>query len=160
MKLHYDVSDLERLERTIKKVGELPQKHVTAAARKGSTVVKRGVLGKVPVDTGAIKRGIKVTGERKRTRNKKVYQLVFDRKYNSIFQKPVANPSRGRRKIAYYPASQEYGFFTRSKGGGLSYVPGYHFMREGAEQTSVEAKRVIVKTVTDKMEKEWVKKNA
>lgn len=155
----YDDADFKKLRATVKKVGIIPQKYVTSAAGKGATIVGRSIKNKVPVgETGNLKRGIKRIGERRNNKNKKVYQYTFDKNMNDIFQKPVKNPGKGRRNIAYYPASQEHGFFTRSKGNGLDYVPGYHFMSGGVEESDAKARTVIVRTVLDKVEKEWVKK--
>lgn len=117
---------------------QVPQKCVTKAAGKGATVVRKAVRGTVPVDTGALKKGIIRKGERSRTKGKKVYDLMFDPSMNDVFQKPIKNPGEagGKSPKGYYPASMEYGFLTRSKGGGYSYVPGYHFMRDAAEASS------------------------
>ena len=51
---------------------DIPQKCVTKAAGKGANVVRKAVRGEVPVDTGALKRGIVRTGERSRKKGKKV----------------------------------------------------------------------------------------
>lgn len=148
------------LNKTLKKVEKIPQKCVTKAAGKGTNVVRRAVRGKVPVgETGNLKRGIIRVGERSRLKGKKVYDLMFDPAMNDVFQKPIQNPGEagGKNKHAYYPASMEYGFLTRSKGGGYSYVPGYHFMRDAAEETSPAAKLEMVTVFTQELEKEWSK---
>lgn len=151
--------DMARFKQTLDRVGKLPQKVVTKAAGKGRTVVRRAIRGEVPVDTGTLKRGIISTGEKSRVKGKKVYQLRFDPALNDVFQKPIFNPGEagGKNPKGYYPASMEYGFLTRSKGGGLSYVPGYHFMRQGAEQSGTAAKSAMIRTATAELEKEWVK---
>lgn len=138
---------------------QVPQKCVTKAAGKGATVVRKAVRGTVPVDTGALKKGIIRKGERSRTKGKKVYDLMFDPSMNDVFQKPIKNPGEagGKSPKGYYPASMEYGFLTRSKGGGYSYVPGYHFMRDAAEASSSPAKKVMIQTLNDEIDKEWSK---
>lgn len=151
-----------KLKAMLQRTEKVPQRTVTKAAGKGLTVVRRHVRGKVPVDTGELKRGLIRKSERSRTKGKKVYELTFDPKKNDIFQKPVKNPGEAGSKStkgghAYYPASQEYGFLTRSKGGGLSYVPGYHFLRQGAEESRIEVSKVIVDTTIKELEKEWTK---
>lgn len=139
---------------------DIPQKCVTKAAGKGANVVRKAVRGEVPVDTGTLKRGIVRTGERSRTKGKKVYEVTFSASMNDIFQRPIKNPGEagGQSKHGYYPASMEYGFLTRSKGGGLSYVPGYHFMQHAAEASSATAKREMVNALNDAIDKEWAKK--
>lgn len=138
---------------------QVPQKCVTKAAGKGATVVRKAVRGTVPVDTGALKKGIIRKGERSRTKGKKVYDLMFDPSMNDVFQKPIKNPGEagGKNPKGYYPASMEYGFLTRSKGGGYSYVPGYHFMRDAAEASSSPAKKVMIQALNDEIDKEWSK---
>ena len=151
--------DMAKFKQTLDKVGILPQKVFTKAAGKGRTVVRKAVRGQVPVDTGMLKRGIVSKGERSRTKGKKVYEVRFDPALHHVFQKPISHPGEagGKNPTAYYPASMEYGFLTRSKGGGLSYVPGYHFMRKAAEQVEAAAKQAMIRTAITELEKEWVK---
>lgn len=160
MNLVIDWSEELRLNGMLQRIEKVPQKVVNKSAGKGATAVRKAIRPKIPVRTGALKKGIKRDGERSRYKGKKVYDLMFDPAMNDIFQKPIKNPGEfgGQRDHAYYPASMEYGFLTRSKGGGLSYVPGYHFMREGTEESSSEARRAIVHTMTTELEKEWMKK--
>lgn len=138
----------------------VPKKCVTKAAGKGANVVRRAIRSGVSVDTGALKRGIIRTGERSRLKGKKVYDLMFDPGMNNVFQKPIKNPGEagGKSDKGYYPASMEYGFLTRSKGGGYSYVPGYHFMRDGAETSSAAAKTEMITVLNQEIDKEWAKK--
>lgn len=142
-------------------VEKIPQKCVTKAAGRGATVVRKAVRGEVPVgETGNLKRGVVRKGERSRAKGKKVYALMFDPGMNDIFQKPIKNPGEagGKSDHGYYPASMEYGFLTRSKGGGLSYVPGYHFMRKAAESSSTSAKKEMIRVFNEEIDKEWAKK--
>lgn len=163
-RMEFDTLDLKRLEKSLDKLGMLPQKVVTSAVNKGTTVVKRSIRGEAPVRTGALKRGIIRGAEhpKKKISGKKVNDLKFDPKMNKIFQKPIKNPgvAGGERPTGYYPASMEHGFLTRSKGGGYHYVSGHHFMREGAEESKKEFDQTIIKDMTQKLEKEWRKKNA
>lgn len=158
-KLTFYLKDLPKFHAALRRVEKIPQKAVTKAAGKGATVVRKAVRSTVPEDTGALKRGIIRKGERSRTKGKKVYDLMFDPGMNDIFQKPIKNPGEagGKSPHGYYPASMEYGFLTRSKGNGLSYVPGYHFMRKAAESSEFPARQAIVKTLTDELQKEWTR---
>lgn len=154
-----DFTDMAKLHKALDRVEKVPQKVVTKAAGKGATVVRKAVRGQAPVATGALKRGIIRSGEHSRTKGKKVYDLMFSSSMNDVFQKPIKNPGEagGKNPKGYYPASMEYGFLTRSKGGGYSYVPGYHFMREGAASSSTAAKQTMIRTATAELEKEWAK---
>lgn len=163
--LSFDFRDTARLAADLQRVGTVPQKYVTKAAGKGASVVRGAVRAAAPVgETGQLKRGIIRVGERSRVKGKKVYDLMFDPAKNDIFQKPIPAPGTkhpGRRKTnykhAYYPASMEYGFLTRSEGGGYSYVPGYHFMRDATEGASAEASKVMIDQFCTQLEKEWRK---
>lgn len=139
---------------------DVPKRCVSRAAGKGATVVRRAIRIEAPVDTGELRRGIVRTGERSRRKGKKVYDIMMDPGKNDIFQKPIINPgvAGGKSPKGYYPASMEYGFLTRSKGGGLSYVPGYHFMRKATEQSASTAASAMVDTLNKEIDKVWQKK--
>lgn len=147
------------MAKTLEKVEKIPQKCVNKAAGKGANVVRRSIRGRVPVLSGDLKRGIIRNGERSRYKGKKVYDLMFDPAMNDVFQKSIQNPGEagGKNKHAYYPASMEYGFLTRSKGGGYSYVPGYYFMRDGAVESAPAASIEMATVFTKELEKEWSK---
>lgn len=84
---------------------------------------------------------------------------------NSTFQKPVKKPgARGSTKTghghAYYPVSQDWGYITGSDdGGGIKFVEGLHFMREGAESTQLASEKAIVSKLNEKLETEWMKRS-
>ena len=163
----YQAEDLDDLEKSIKRLGEYPKKQLTSAVRAGAKVVHRAIVSNAPELTGDLKRGIIIHKERTKTPGKVVYDLMFDPAKNKIFQKPIKNKVRSKVGYAYYPASQEYGFFTRRPGGGMEFsrpdgdgvtldkVPGKHFMREGAESASEQAKSVIIGKALADIEKEW-----
>ncbi len=164
--LVFQVKGFDNFVGVLGKMENVPQKCVTKAAGKGANVVRKAVRAEAPVDTGNLKRGIRRTGERSRKKGKKVYSIYVD---VDAGQRVVYNPryTKTYRKVdgkgtkefyAYYPASMEYGFMTRSKGNGLSYVPGYHFMRKSAEATSRAAKTEMIKTLNEEIDKEWAKK--
>lgn len=132
---------MKKLQKSLKKVGSVPQKVVTPAARKGMNVALKSAKVNAPVDTGELKSGMKLVGERSRTKGKKVYQVVFDRAKNDTFQ---TRNSLGDIN-GYYPASQEYGFFARDG----KYVPGYHFL----EKSLTGNVNKIEKTIVDEMQK-------
>lgn len=157
--VEFDLKDIEKAVEMLNKVGKSPQRAVSRAAAKAATIVKRAIRqGTVPVGrTGNLKRAIARKAEKTRKRGKKVYEITFDRKYNEVLQKPIKNPGEagGKNPKAYYPASQEYGFLTRSKGGGIRYVPGLHFMRQGAENADAQARQVMMETLEKELDKLW-----
>lgn len=157
MNLTFDLNEMIKLELALRRVEKVPQKAVSKAAGKGTSVVRKAIRGKVPVgETGQLKRGIIRSREKKKVNGKVVYDLLFDPAKNDIFQKPIKNPGEagGNSDHGYYPASMEWGFLTRSKGGGLSYVPGYHFMRKATEESSSAVEHETVATMVDELVKE------
>ena len=159
-----DMRDLVEAKKTFDAMGDLPARIVTAAAGRGATVVKRAVKnsGEMPVLTGTMRHAIRrLRPERSKVKGKKVYPMGFDSKLNSVLQKPIQNPGEagGANSHAYYPASMEYGFLTRSKGGGISYFPGFHFMAEVGERTREAAKAAMAKKFNEAIQKEWRKRH-
>ena len=138
-----EVVGIRELEKAIERMGQIPVKHVTAAARKGMRPPVKAARKDAPHDTGALRRGIKLKGERSRLARygKKVYSIVFDSSLNDVFQTKNADG----KIVGYYPASQEYGWVTRSG----SAIPGQLFVTNAynAEQETIE------KTITDELMK-------
>ncbi|MDZ7370256.1 MAG: HK97 gp10 family phage protein [candidate division KSB1 bacterium] len=138
----FEIVGLKELERSLKKLGDVPQKYVTKASRKAMMIALRSAKTNAPVDTGELKSGLKLVGEKSRFKGKKVYQVTFDRAKNDIFQKR----NKDGEIVAYYPASQEYGFFARNG----RYIPGYHFL----ENALVENTDKIANTIISEMGKQ------
>lgn len=160
--VHMD--DLLEARRTFDAMGQLPAKIVTAAAGRGATVVKRAVKNsaEIPVLTGTMRKAVRrLRAERSKVKGKKVYPVGFDPAMNSVLQKPIRNPGEagGQNDKAYYPASMEYGFLTRSKGGGISYFPGFHFMAAAGESVRGEANAAMAKKFNEAIQKEWRKRH-
>ena len=158
------MDDLLEARRTFDAMGQLPAKIVTAAAGRGATVVKRAVKNsaEIPVLTGTMRKAVRrLRAERSKVKGKKVYPVGFDPAMNSVLQKPIRNPGEagGQNDKAYYPASMEYGFLTRSKGGGISYFPGFHFMAEAGESVRGEANAAMAKKFNEAIQKEWRKRH-
>ena len=160
--VHMD--DLLEARRTFDAMGQLPARIVTAAAGRGATVVKRAVKNsaEIPVLTGTMRKAVRrLRAERSKVKGKKVYPVGFDPTMNSVLQKPIQNPGEagGQNDKAYYPASMEYGFLTRSKGGGISYFPGFHFMAAAGESVRGEANAAMAKKFNEAIQKEWRKRH-
>ena len=157
-RVKFKIKGMKELQKSLKKLGEVPQKHVTASARKGMNVVLKGAKSNAPEgDTGNLKRGMKLSGERSRYKAKKVYKIIFDPAMDDVFQKPIKKPgSRGARKkkpTGYYPISQEYGFFA-GKG---NYIPGYRFISDSLIDNTSKVERTIVDTMKQKIDVEIAK---
>lgn len=148
-----DTSDIKGLELAAKAIGGVTKKQLTPAVRKAVKPMLQAARDAAPIDTGALKKGIVLKGERNRGL-KKVFQVTFDRKKNDVFVKGLDADGHGKR--AYYPASQEYGFKKRN---GAGKVPGKHFLRKAAEQQEDKVPDAIIDNLMSEIQKEWVKKH-
>ena len=68
MAVKFKIEGMKELERSMKKLGQVPQKHVTSSARKGMNVSLKDSRANAPFDTGQLKKGIVLKGERSRTK--------------------------------------------------------------------------------------------
>lgn len=144
-KVYFRVEGMRELERSLKRLGKVPQKHVTATSRKAMSIVLKQARADAPVETGNLKKGIIMVGEKSREKAKKVYRIVFDKKMNDVFQKPVKNPGQSgnpnARSIAYYPVSQEYGFFAKDG----KYIPGFKFVHDALHSNTHQIEKTVVR---------------
>lgn len=164
-----ELEGFEELAGSFRRIEDnLTDKNLRAITRKGGSQVLKAVKAAAPVGkTGLLRQGIILKPEKNRTPGKTGYDIMMDPELNDIFQKPIQNPQRSKSPYAYYPASQEYGFFTRRPGGGMVYtrsdgstgkinkVPGKHYMLAGAEDVGESAKDTIIRGVEDLIEKEF-----
>lgn len=139
------IEGMKELEKTIKRLEKLPQKCVTKAVKKGSTIpLKSARTGGWIDQSGDLRKGIILKGEKSKTKGKKVYQVTMDSGMNDRFVKITKSGKR-----YYYPASQEYGFRLRNGG----YVPGFHFLRDGLEKNSSKVQKEIVNVLSKEIDK-------
>lgn len=148
-RIKFKVEGMRELEKSLKQLGKVPQKHVTASARKGMNISLKDSRANAPYDTGALKKGIKLKGERSRTKAKKVYRVVFDPAMNEVFQKP----NKDGKVTGYYPISQEYGFFARNG----RYIPGYRFISDSLTDNVGAIEKTIVSEMKKKIDQEIAK---
>lgn len=146
---------------------DLEGPELTRAVKQGARLVQRAIRSAAPVDSGDLRDGLVLVKEKTQSKGKVVYQVTPTREKNPIFQKVIKKPVRSTAKHAYYPASQEYGYFTRRPGGGMTYVrsdgsttsmdkvPGKHYMRTGAEVAGGAAKNAIAKSLLDDISKKY-----
>jgi hypothetical protein len=148
-------------------VEKLDGKQLAAAVKKGAKLVQKSIQSAAPIDTGELRDGLVIIKEKSQIKGKVAYQITPTRQKNDVYQKPIQNPVRSTAKHAYYPASQEYGYFTRRPGGGMIYVrsdgrqttvnkvPGKYYMRTGADMVSDRAKDAIAQAVLDMVAREY-----
>lgn len=143
-KVRFEIEGMKELEETIRKLGQLPQKCVSAAAKKGATIVFKAAKENAPFLSGDLEGGIILKGEKVRKKGKKVYDIMMDPAKNDIFVKETKDGKR-----YYYPASQEYGFLTRDGG----YVPGVHFLRDSITENVDRIVKETVKVLAKQIDK-------
>jgi len=139
------IEGMRELEASIRRLGNLPQRDVTNAARAGAKIALQDTRKNAPMKTGALRKGIILKGEKSRFRGKKVYQVTFDPAMNEVFQKRYGTGN----KYAYYPASQEYGFKTKGNG----YKEGKHFMRDSIVNNYEKISRKIVEILSARIDR-------
>lgn len=145
-RLTFRIEGMKELEKSLKNLGKVPQKHVTASARKGMNIVLKDAKANAPYDTGMLKKGIVLKSERSRSKGKKVYRVVFDRNMNDVFQKK----NKEGKVTGYYPVSQEYGFFARDG----RYIPGYRFISDSLTDNVSKIEKTIVKEMKKRIDAE------
>ncbi len=148
-KLKFKVEGMAELERSLKKLGKVPQKHVTSTSRKAMNISLKDSRANAPYDTGALKKGIVLKGEKSKDKGKKVYRVVFDRAMNDVFQKKNADG----KVTGYYPVSQEYGYFTKNG----RYIPGYRFISDSLTSNVSKIEKTIVTEMKKKIDAEIAK---
>lgn len=99
-----------------------------------------------PKKSGDLRRGIiAMPGlEKSQYQGKAVGEVVMDNGMNAVFQKPS---KKGHHY--YYPASQEYGFKRRLRGGGGTRIEGKHFMHVASRMYSGRLESRVVGMVED-----------
>lgn len=144
-----EIEGLKELERSIQNLGKLPQTCVTKAARSGASVAYKAAKAEAPVDKGDLKQGIIMKAEKRNKPGKKVYDVMMDPAKNNIFVKMSKNGKR-----AYYPASQEYGFFARNG----RYIPGYRYLKKSIVDHTGEIEQKMVDVLSKEIDKELSKR--
>lgn len=141
----FKIEGMKELQKSIKQLGEVPQKAVTPAARKGMNIALKSAKGNAPDDLGYLKKGIKLVGERSKHKGKKVYRIAFDPSMNDVFQKK----NEAGKVTGYYPISQEYGFFARDG----KYIPGFYFIHKSLSSNKSRIEKTIVDEVGKQIDK-------
>ncbi|HRR51167.1 MAG TPA: HK97 gp10 family phage protein [Candidatus Cloacimonas sp.] len=149
MSAYFKIEGMKELQKSLERLGKVPQKHVTSSSKKGMNIVLKQSRATAPVDTGQLKKGMKLIGEKSKEKGKKVYRVVFDRKMNDLFQKK----NKDGKITGYYPISQEYGFFSKSG----RYIPGYRFIHNSLTDNARKMEKTIVSTMKTKIDAEIAK---
>jgi hypothetical protein len=138
------VTGFNELKQLIDQLGKVPQKVATRAASAGARIDLSATKADAPVYDGWLKASLKMVGERASKPGKKVYEITFDRAYNS---KLVKTSETGKR--SYYPVSQEFGW--KYKNGG--YHVGLQYMKNTAEENKSKVEQKIIDVAKDGIDK-------
>ncbi len=149
MSVYFKIEGMKELQKSLERLGKVPQKHVTSSSKKGMNIVLKQSRATAPVDTGQLKKGMKLIGEKSKEKGKKVYRVVFDRKMNDVFQKK----NKDGKITGYYPISQEYGFFAKNG----RYIPGYRFISDSLTDNTAKIEKTIVTEMKKKIDAEIAK---
>jgi hypothetical protein len=110
-KFGIEVVGLVELQAQFEKLGKMPKKYLNKAGREGIADSERLVKSMAPVGkTGNLKKSIKKKMETPNKRNKGVYRLAYNPKFNDVFQKKTTGVYGGKLPHAYIPSSVEYGY--------------------------------------------------
>jgi len=165
--VQFDTRGIVKLVKMLDKAGKSSQKAVTKGANAGATVARKAYRSApVPVgETGYLQQAVKSVKKnrhkfKRRQRGVAMYDITWPDDMNDVLQKPVKNPGEAGSKAtkgghAYYPNSIEYGFLTRSKGGGYSYVPGTHIVRSQMDAAQSQVGNAIVHAMEKELDKLW-----
>ena len=118
---------------------------IRKAARSAASYVLALARRNAPKKSGDLRRGIVLSpfAERSRYQGKAVYQVYLDEKMNDTFVKYAKSGKR-----YYYPASQEYGFRTKTRAG-EKHVPGKYFMYAASRVGSGNLVNITEKMIED-----------
>ena len=140
------MDDLQKLERDLKRMAKFPTTMLTGVVKKAANPILRDAKANAPMKSGALKEAMTLRLEKSKTKGKKVYQITYSASSND---KLVKTSKDGKR--SYYPASQEYGFITRSG----AKVAGLRFMRNAADKGAPQFERDVINGMMSKIEKAW-----
>jgi hypothetical protein len=146
--LNIRVSGLAELEAQFARIGKMPKKYLTKAAKAGMADPERQAKKDAPLGpTGNLKKSIKKKMETPNKRNKTIYRLRYDPKFTPDFLKPSSGAYGGKPPVAYYPASVEYGFKTKN-----GKVPGQFNMRDAIVQHQQSSLQKVVDSLNDSID--------
>jgi hypothetical protein len=141
-----EIKGMKALEMAVKRMGQVPKKVVTKAARAGAKIAYKSAKANAPHDKYNLKKGIIMRVEKQRTIGKRAFDIKINPKMNNVF---VKFSKVGKR--SYYPVSQEYGFLTAN--GRL--VPGKRYLRNAIVDNEQAIENAVVKVGLAEIDKAW-----
>jgi hypothetical protein len=144
----FRVEGLRELQAQFERIGKMPKKYLTRAAKEGSDGPLKEAKGSAPVGkTGLLKKGLQRKMETPNKRNKSVYRIRWSPNYTDQYLKPTTGVLGGKTPFAYYPHSVEYGFPTKS-----GRKEGQYFVTKAIERTESSSMQKIVNSLSKSIE--------
>lgn len=149
----FEIKGMAEVQAQFERIGKMPKKYLTKAAREGIADPLKDAKASVPVGKGTktsgnLKKSIKKKMETPNKRNKGVYRITYDASMTKGFLKPTTGTYGGVTPFAYYPASVEYGFPTR----GGKRVPGQYNIKKAIERHEKASTQKIVDSLSKSIE--------
>jgi len=140
-----DIFGVKEVKKLLEEAGKAPAKVLTKAVKTSAKIVLLAARDNAPVDTGTLKKGIRLKAERRKS-GKCVYQIgIFGASGGG--EEFVKHSSKGKR--SFYPASQEYGW-TDEYG---HYHPGYRYLRNAADRNTERVHTSILQILGEELDK-------
>ena len=151
LKIEFNEADMRELDRALDKLQTGSYRVAAKAAAAPAGALLAAVRAAAPVKTGTLRSALVLHLERSRQKGKQVYDVVPTARANAVLQKQVLHPNKGHRKVAYYPASQEYGFSTKNG----KRVPGKHYMGGTLAAGSEAYRKQILAEIEKNIDEAW-----
>lgn len=140
---NFKVEGLHDVDRKFRKLSKSVQKKVMRRmVRESAKVLRERIRVNTPVDTGALKRGLRVRSVKGAAKRGEIAVGVF-------------TPERAKLGIGvdggYYPAAIEYGYRHNKSG---ERIPANPFMRRSAKESEGEIRRVFLSQAGPQIERE------
>lgn len=145
----FGVEGLGELQAQLERIGKVPKKYLTKAAKEASDIELRQARADAPVGrgtktSGSLKKSISRKMETPNKRNKTVYRIQYSPKFTETFLKPTTGVYGGKTPKAYYPLSVEYGY--KAKHGK---VAGKFYMKKALEKVENATAQKLVDSLSD-----------
>ncbi len=135
-----EIVGMKDVEKLMKEIGKVAQKHITKSVRAGANIVRDEARKNAPLDTKKLKKSIKAKAERGK-KGKKVFRVGF-------YGEGLAKESKDGNR-SFYPVSQEYGW-TMENGKRIHTKP---FLRPAIDNNRERINQVILKTLSTELKR-------
>lgn len=142
----WDKAAAAEIDTALRELKEGTQRVAAQAALAPARAELEAAKAAAPVKTGTLRDSLVLHMERNRANGKQVFDVLPTAKANGLLQKQVS-----RRKTAYYPASQEYGFATVNGGR----VAGKHYLGGSMAAGSEGYREAILEEIEKNVDEAW-----